>query len=68
MFDLPIVTKVLNIRKGPGVTYKKLGSVKKGEVYTIVKKTSDGNWGLLKAGPVVGSSYIHLGSKYVKKV
>ena len=67
-FKVEVVSKTLNVRKGAGSTYKKIGSVKKGEVYTIVKKTADGKWGLLKAGPVVGSSYISLSTKYVKKV
>jgi N-acetylmuramoyl-L-alanine amidase len=67
-FKVEVVSKTLKVRKGPGSTYKQIGTLKKGEVYTIVKKTSDGKWGLLKAGPIVGSSYINLSTKYVKKV
>ena len=67
-YKIEVVCKTLNIRKGPGALSKKIGTIKKGEVYTIVKKTADGKWGLLKAGPVKGSSYINLSTKYVKKV
>lgn len=38
----------LNIRKGPGVSYGVSGTVKKGQVYTIVE-TKNG-WGKLKSG------------------
>ena len=62
-----VVSKTLKVRKGAGSTHKQIGTVKKGEVYTIIKKTADGKWGLLKAGPIVGSSYINLSTKYVKK-
>ena len=39
---------VLNIRKGPGASYAKVGEVKNGEAYTIVKVQN--NWGYLKSG------------------
>lgn len=39
---------VLNIRKGPGASYTKVGEVKNGEAYTIVQVQN--NWGLLKSG------------------
>ena len=39
---------VLNIRKGPGASYDKVGEVKNGEAYTIVKVQN--NWGYLKSG------------------
>ena len=67
-FKVEVVSKTLKVRQKPSTTGKQLGVVKKGEVYTIVKKTADGKWGLLKAGPIVGSSYISLSTKYVKKV
>lgn len=67
-FKVQVVSKTLNVRQKPSTTGKKLCVVKKDEVYTIVKKTSDGKWGLLKAGPIVGSSYISLSTKYVKKL
>lgn len=67
-FKVEVISKTLNVRQKPSATSKKLGVIKKGEVYTVVKKTSDGKWGLLKAGPIVGSSYINISTKYVKKV
>lgn len=66
-FKVEVVSKTLAVRKKPASTAKKLTTIKKGEIYTIVKKTSDGKWGLLKAGPIVGSSYVNLATKYVKK-
>ena len=39
---------VLNIRKGPGASYAKVGEVKNGEAYTITKVQN--NWGHLKSG------------------
>ena len=58
----------LNIRKGPGTSYSVIGSIKDKGAYTIVKEYKNGSttWGLLKAGPVKGSSWISLG--YTKKV
>lgn len=67
-FKVEVVSKTLAVRQKPSATAKKLTTINKGGVYTIIKKTSDGKWGLLKAGPVVGSSYINLSTKYVKKV
>lgn len=67
-FKVKIICSSLNVRQGASTTSKKLGTVKKGDVYTIVKKTADGKWGLLKKGPIEGSSYISLNEKYVKKV
>ena len=57
-----IKSDTLNIRAGAGTKYKVLGMVKKGEVYTIVKRS--GSWGKLKSG--VG--WINISSKYVTKV
>lgn len=57
-----IKTDSLNIRAGAGTNFKVLGTVKKGEVYTIVKRS--GSWGKLKSG--VG--WINISSKYVTKV
>ena len=50
----------LNVRKGPGVSYAVTGSVKKGDVFTIVE-TQNG-WGKLKSG----AGWISLG--YTEKV
>jgi hypothetical protein len=56
---LPYMVKVkvdcLNIRKGPGTAYDKVGSITDKGVYTIVEV--QGNWGLLKSK----KGYIHLG-------
>ena len=50
----------LNVRKGPGVGYAITGSVKKGDVFTIVE-TQNG-WGKLKSG----AGWISLG--YTEKL
>ncbi len=63
-YKVKINTAVLRVRSGPGTNYTALAAVEKGEVYTIVDKKGD--WGLLKAGPKPGSSWIHLG--YTKKI
>ena len=47
-YKVKITTDVLNIRSGPGTSYNVVGTVKKGDVYTIVE-TQD-NWGKLKSG------------------
>ena len=56
---LPYMVKVkvdcLNIRKGPGTAYDKVGQITDKGVYTIVEVK--GNWGLLKSK----KGYIHLG-------
>ena len=52
----------LNIRAGAGTKYKVLGTVRKGEVYTIVKRS--GVWGKLKSG--IG--WINISNKYVSKI
>lgn len=57
-----IKSDTLNIRAGAGVNNKVVGMVKKGEVYTIVKRS--GSWGKLKSG--IG--WINIGSKYVIKI
>lgn len=59
-FKVKITTDVLNIRKSPDVNSAKVGSVKKGEVFTIVK--TSGDWGCLKSG----AGWINL--KYTQKI
>jgi uncharacterized protein YraI len=59
-FVVKVTTSLLNIRKGPGVSYDITGSVKKGEVFTIVE-TQNG-WGKLKSG----AGWISLG--YTEKL
>lgn len=53
-FTVKINTDSLNIRSGAGTSYKVVGTVKKGEVYTIVQ--TSGDWGKLKSG----AGWIHL--------
>jgi hypothetical protein len=55
-----ITADVLNIRSGAGTSYKIVGTVKQGEVYTIVETKS--GWGKLKSG----AGWISL--SYAKKV
>ena len=55
-----ITANNLNVRKGPGVSYGISGTVKKGQVYTIVE-TKNG-WGRLKSG----AGWISLG--YTEKL
>lgn len=48
-----VTTPVLNIRKGAGTNFATAGSVKKGEVYTIVAESAGqgaSKWGKLKSG------------------
>ncbi len=47
-YTVTITTDVLRIRAGAGTNYEQVGSVKRGEVYTIVE--TQGNWGKLKSG------------------
>ena len=47
-FTVKINTDSLNIRSGAGTSYSVVGTVKKGEVYTIVQ--TSGDWGKLKSG------------------
>lgn len=59
-YKVKIDCDVLNVRKGPGVSYKVVMQVKKGQVYTIVAE--DNGWGKLKSG----AGWIYL--KYTKKI
>ena len=43
-----VTTETLNVRKGPGASYAKVGTVKQGEAFTITK--TSGGWGYLKSG------------------
>lgn len=64
-YKVQITATSLNIRKGAGTNYGKNGSVKKGEIYTIVdeKKNGSTTWGKLKSG----AGWIAL-TGYTKKV
>lgn len=68
-YVVQVTASCLNIRKGPGTSYKILDQIENKGSYTIVKETKVGSntWGLLKAGPVKGSSWICL-TGYTKKV
>lgn len=61
-----IVTDTLNIRKGVGTTHEIVGTLKKGDAYTIVEESN--GWGLLKAYQTYRNGWISLNSKYVQKV
>jgi N-acetylmuramoyl-L-alanine amidase len=58
-FEVRVTEKDLNIRTGPGTSYKSKGYIKPG-VYTIVE--TQGSWGRLKSG----AGWIHL--SYAKKI
>lgn len=47
-YKVRITADLLNYRQGPSTSYKINGTVKKGEVYTIVE--TSGSWGRLKSG------------------
>lgn len=47
-YQIIVTTDLLNVRSGAGTNYKKMGCVKKGEVFTIVEVKND--WGRLKSG------------------
>ena len=51
-FLVRVTATVLNIRKGAGTSYKIVGTVKRGEVFTIVETTKNKGltWGRLKSG------------------
>ena len=57
-----VITDTLNIREGVGTSYKVVGTLKKGDAYTIVEE-KDG-WGKLKSG----QGWISLNSKYVNRI
>ena len=73
---LPYLVKVidktgLNVRKGAGVNYPVVTTVKYGDVYTIVDEVQVGNskWGLLKAYKTGRNGWINVTEgKYVIKV
>lgn len=57
-----ITVSALNVRSGPGMDYKKVTKVKKGDAYTIVEIS--GNWGKLKSG----AGWINISEKYCKRM
>lgn len=61
-FIVRIICDSLNVRKGAGTSYDKVGELQKGDAYTIVEVKN--NWGKLKSG----LGWISLGTKYVERV
>lgn len=59
-FKVKVTCNCLNIRKGPGTTYKSVGQITDKGVYTIVE--TQGKWGKLKSG----KGWIYL--SYTKRV
>lgn len=55
-----VTTKALNVRSGPGKTYKKVGTLKKGTSVTIVSKKS--GWDKIKYKNHTGYVY----AKHIK--
>ena len=62
-----VISNSLNVRKGASTSYDVVATVKKGEAYTIVEKSSN-NWGLLKAYQKNRDGWISLGSSCVEIV
>lgn len=70
-FKVKVTVSSLNIRKGPGVTYKKVGEISDRGVYTIVnqKKSITGSvWGELKTSTKENPRWINIDKKYVDKL
>ncbi len=63
-FKVRIITDELNIRRGPGTNYKVVGTVKKGDIFTITQVDDTGRWGKLKSD----AGWINLSDKYVQRV
>lgn len=59
-YKVKVTADVLNVRQNPNASSKKVTSIKKGEVYTIVQ--TSGDWGKLKSG----KGWINL--SYTKRV
>jgi N-acetylmuramoyl-L-alanine amidase CwlA len=63
-YMVKVTADALNIRKGPGTKYSKVGVIKDKGTYTIVKEKN--KWGLLKSGEKNEDKWISLA--YTKKV
>lgn len=61
-FNVKVICYALNVRSGPGVSYKRTTIVHKNEIYSIVEEKN--GWGKL----ISGAGWINLSSKYVKRV
>ena len=69
-FKVKVIDDELNIRKGAGTGYKKIGCITDHGVYTIIEtKTIDGvKWGKLKSSTKNNPKWICIDSKFVKRV
>ena len=47
-YKVRVIANILNIRSGPGTSYKVAGQIRDRGVYTIVEKNN--GWGKLKSG------------------
>ena len=63
-FKVKVICSALNIRKGAGTLYKKVGCITDNGTYTIVETNKAGTWGKLKSG----AGWISIKSAYVKKL
>lgn len=61
-FLVKVKVNDLNVRTGPGTSYKSVDKVNKGDVFTIVD--TEGSWGKLKSG----AGWINISSKYTTRV
>lgn len=67
LFRFRITVSELNIRKGPGADFPKVGAVTDKNVYTIVETAiakDGGVWGRLKSG----AGWVNVSPKYINKV
>lgn len=68
-YQVKITANTLNIRKGAGTNYSKIGTIKNGGVYTIIDEATGkgaSKWGLLKAYENEHNGWISL--DYVKRI
>ena len=61
-YRIKVITETLNVRKGPGTSYKKVNALHKGDVYTIIETNEAKTWGKLKSG----EGWINIGKSYVE--
>lgn len=61
-FNVKIICHALNVRKGPGTSYKAVTAVYKNQIYSIVEEKN--GWGKL----ISGAGWISLNPSYVKRI
>lgn len=61
-FNVKIICHALNVRKGPGTSYKAVTAVYKNQIYSIVEEKN--GWGKL----ISGAGWISLSPSYVKRI